>query len=519
MEKTNKRFFIWYFVILFAVLTGLSYLFAYSGDDFTWGTYSGLYKMEHWFKDYNGRYVGNILEIVATRVRPLRAVMEGALLTAIPMLITALADRQKKLIALVSTLLMLICSREIFVQALVWAAGFFNYIPPLVAALLFAWFFKQVWYKKWNKHSVCATAIMLIVGFTFALCMENMTVFNVIVGIAAVIFVLVVRKEVWAVNLGWLIGSLSGMIVMFSNTGYADIYSGQDDYRTLGFGGFLAKFINSLRNVFQYGMYQNLWLNIIMTVLLVWFVSRKIDSLDGKKRTLCLGMSVYTVMWTLYAALYALQVTTVTNEVSFSVTDAYYWQVLGTYTPYFNAVSGLLYLVCCFALLLWLGDGKAFRFRVIALYGALGTIITPLFIVTPIGPRNFFAGYVVQLLVVCFLLSELVADRKLPSIASASLIGAILVAVLFWTSIYSYIFKAEEQRKAYIAEQVAEGKETIEIIIWPYEAYTWWPRTLEADPGYPGKRVNFRRWYGLGDKEKIEFITLSEYYESKGIVK
>ena len=113
-KKTNRRFYCVFFGILFVFLCLLSFVFPYSGDDWAWGTREGEELLAKGFVDYNGRYAGNLMEMAATRSRPLRALMEGALLTAIPALITALSDRKKKTVAVGSTLLMLLCSREIF---------------------------------------------------------------------------------------------------------------------------------------------------------------------------------------------------------------------------------------------------------------------------------------------------------------------------------------------------------------------------------------------------------------------
>ena len=64
----------------------------------------------------------------------------------------------------------------------------------------------------------------------------------------------------------------------------------------------------------------------------------------------------------------------------------------------------------------------------------------------------------------------------------------------------------------YVAEQVAAGEKTVQVIIWPYEEYVWWPRTVEEATGYKAKKRNFRRFLGIPDKAKVEFITLAEYY-------
>ena len=431
------------------------------------------------------------------------------MLTAIPALITALSDRKKKTVAVGSTLLMLLCSREIFQQAIVWSAGFFNYIPPLVAAMLFAWSVKQTLDGKWKTGNYIGGACLLVLGIIAALYMENMTLFNIVLAVATTLFVWFVRKQVWPVCAGWLGGSLIGAVIMFSNSVYHSISQGEDSYRSFS-GNLLQSIADSVGKVFTYGMYQNTVLNVLFTLLLICFVCRQTKNI-GKGRIVS-ALTAYAVAWTMYATVYGLHTTMYTASISSSVTTIYTWQVLGSYTAAFNALSGLGYLVACFAILLLLAQDNRLKCRIWALYGSLGVMIAPLFIVTPIGPRNFFAGYIIQIMLACMMISELWQDKPLPKVAGASLMAALLVVCLYWTSIYAYIFKVDLQRKDYIAQQLAEGKQTIQVIQWPYEEYVWWAKTSEESPRFKKKKIAFRRFEGMPEDVKIEFITLAEYY-------
>lgn len=504
MKKTFKNSYAVFVAVLFIFFVFLSYIFPYSGDDWSWGTKYGMDLLKEGFADYNGRYLGNILEMVATRVRPLRALMEGALLTSLVVLMGALNDHKRKTVTVGAAVLVLLTSREIWQQAIVWAAGFFNYVPPLVAALFFVWCIKRALDGNGRENKVLPTLLLTLVGFLSCLCMENMTVFSLVLGIAAVGYVLFTRKKLWGITTGWLIGTVIGTIVMFSNGGYA---ANEMGYRSL-----TEDIKQSIDLVFRYGMYQNTVLNVILTVLLLWFVGRKMKEMRGKKLLLCQGLCLYNILWVIYAVLNTLNAVDYYNPITFSYLADYKWQVVGTYTPLFNALLGLGYLVSCFALLLLTADHRRLQVRVWALYGSLGVMVTPLFIVTPIGPRNFFAPYVVQILIACMLFAEMMKERPTPRIAAATLMSALVALCLFHTSIYAYIYKVDRQRMEYVREQVATGEKTVEVIIWPYEEYVWWPRTVEEAPGYKAKKRNFRRFLGIPDKAEVEFITLAEYY-------
>ena len=64
--KKNWKTYLLY-IFLFAFLFLLTYYFPYSNDDWAWGSKTGLERLQNGFKDYNGRYLGNLLVILLTR--------------------------------------------------------------------------------------------------------------------------------------------------------------------------------------------------------------------------------------------------------------------------------------------------------------------------------------------------------------------------------------------------------------------------------------------------------------------
>ena len=63
--KRNKRIILY---LLTVVLFGVFYYFLpFAGDDWAWGSDIGIDRLKNGFDGYNGRYLGNILIILATR--------------------------------------------------------------------------------------------------------------------------------------------------------------------------------------------------------------------------------------------------------------------------------------------------------------------------------------------------------------------------------------------------------------------------------------------------------------------
>lgn len=92
-EKINRplRAGVWYrrpeflefllFGLLFVALTALACFFPMQGDDWAWGSHIGLERLSNSFRNYNGRYLGNLLILALSRSHFLNAVAFALILT------------------------------------------------------------------------------------------------------------------------------------------------------------------------------------------------------------------------------------------------------------------------------------------------------------------------------------------------------------------------------------------------------------------------------------------------------
>ena len=395
-KTTDKRFFVLFFTALFAFFCLLSFFMPYTSDDLAWGTEQGMDLLRSGFVNYNGRYLGNLCEIVVTRSHPLRVLGEAFMLTLLVALITALFPRQKKAVAPGSALLILLCPREIFAQAIVWSAGFFNYIPPILVILTYL-LILQKRYDHPGRTVGTVTAVVLL-GFCGSLFMENMTLVMIMLGVVTVIACRK-RRNVRLAAIGWTVAVFAGSAVMFSNGAYHAIAQSSDKYRSIG-AGKITTILSNLHTIFSYSVIKTVILNVLLTVLLFLLLHRRLSEFSRRKKTavfflgiVAAGCCAYTVLTQLYPS----------------------WQVLGSFTPYLSDVTAISYLLCCFVLMLCaLPDMRRY---IVGLYGTLGAMIAPLVIVNPIGPRNFFVAYLIEILLIALLFGAWRGDRKLPGIA------------------------------------------------------------------------------------------------------
>ena len=56
-----------YVIIMIVIFLCICYFFPYVHDDWAWGSSIGINRLNNLFKNYNGRWAGNILVILLTR--------------------------------------------------------------------------------------------------------------------------------------------------------------------------------------------------------------------------------------------------------------------------------------------------------------------------------------------------------------------------------------------------------------------------------------------------------------------
>ena len=88
--KTNK-----FYLLIFLALFLICYFFPYTGDDWAWGTSIGLDRLKSCFKDYNGRWLGNLMVLLLTRVRILRAFIVSISISLIAILVSKIITKDE----------------------------------------------------------------------------------------------------------------------------------------------------------------------------------------------------------------------------------------------------------------------------------------------------------------------------------------------------------------------------------------------------------------------------------------
>jgi len=238
MTRTAKLSF--YFII-FIIFGLVGMWMPLLGDDLHWGTYFGSnYFPQGIFLKYDGRYLGDLLVISMTKLKPIAFLGYGTFMTTIVYLIQRIREQIKapKSIGLVSaslaTIFILLTPNAIFKQILGWHAGFANYVPSLVFPLFMLYLVLKNYDNK-NVHYYRTSTYLIFFAAIFAqFFAEHVTILNVFNSILVWLFL---RKhfgnEFKKVLNFILAGNFIGAFLMFINGAYLKILFGTDSYRSL----------------------------------------------------------------------------------------------------------------------------------------------------------------------------------------------------------------------------------------------------------------------------------------------
>src|SRR5699024_102974 len=123
----------------------MSLLIPLTGDDWTWKSERGIHRLKNGFDGYNGRYIRNILEILALRFEFFKIFLMTFFSTLLIFFMSKLVFRENaNRTSIYVTLFTMIMPITIFQQTFGWVAGYVNYVISIVFILYFILLFKNI---------------------------------------------------------------------------------------------------------------------------------------------------------------------------------------------------------------------------------------------------------------------------------------------------------------------------------------------------------------------------------------
>ncbi|WP_157962425.1 hypothetical protein [Homoserinimonas sp. OAct 916] len=446
----------------FALLTVLAFLFPLSGDDWAWGSQIGIDRLDAFFENYNGRYVGNLIVLALTRLPLIAPFVVAATFTSILFLILDISKNRTAWGYAITSALLLAMPNLLWNQTISWLSGFVNYALSTLLVLIFARAVQADWLGQLSTSRPKIFRVTAIVSLAFlaAQFMENVTVFFVAASLILLPLQRLALGKVSADAWGWAAGFLAGAIAMFSNEAYQRAFGGDEGYQQVS--GIQRAISKLFGPVSQSAIIDNLALNVALAsavILLGTFLARS----RGWGKMLVPTILIFAFI----AVAFAL------NRV-----DA-----LTGLPPSWRKISGIAALLLLAGLFTISGSlSKSRKHLLLACIAAMIMLVGPLAFVDPIGPRLFLVTYAITLVIVNLLFQE-VAENIGRTVMSGLAAVAMAVTVGLLCSyfvIYISISAVSADRLSDIRQHVAAGEQQVVVPKLPFPKYVHAPDPTEG---------------------------------------
>lgn len=475
----------WILLAIFTYYLIMSVLTPLIHDDLQWGSAYGIQMLKEGFQSLNGRYLGNTLEIVAVRFPFFRYVSYSLCAVGVIALIFQFTTDMKRqqcdrsFSYLLIFLFMLLIPTTIYSQIYGWFAGFYNYVPATLCGLyLLRCYLKLLegWsLDSWERRGA------LFVGLIGQWFMENMTIFNVVIVTLFIVGIWFKYKAISIDTIVLFFTTIIGATVMFLNPNYMEILAGHSNYQKISDSqhGMLSKVLGTLFSKFpDYIIFQPIVILTIIAVLLALFVRHRVVSRFQQ--------------WYYMIGLMSAPVYTLFIRIPFDFHD----KQGDTGVALMNViVGGLFFISVSMTILKVLPPGRMKRYCIVLLW-AIPVMVAPLLIVQPMGPRNFYAVYIIYVIITMGLLSK-VNIRPYRFVLILTTMMATSFIIIF--SIISIVqYQRIQSLETAIQHNPSLTSYTVERL--PFESY------MQHSSPYDEKKTEiFKTYWGVPKKVKLHF--------------
>ncbi|NJH81616.1 hypothetical protein BUZ57_10205 [Staphylococcus hyicus] len=475
----------WILLAIFTYYLIMSVLTPLIHDDLQWGSAYGIQMLKEGFRSLNGRYLGNTLEIVAVRFPFFRYVSYSLCAVGVIALIFQFTTDMKRqqcdrsFSYLLIFLFMLLIPTTIYSQIYGWFAGFYNYVPATLCGLyLLRCYLKLLegWsLDSWERRGA------LFVGLIGQWFMENMTIFNVVIVTLFIVGIWFKYKAISIDTIVLFFTTIIGATVMFLNPNYMEILAGHSNYQKISDSqhGMLSKVLGTLFSKFpDYIIFQPIVILTIIAVLLALFVRHRVVSRFQQ--------------WYYMIGLMSAPVYTLFIRIPFD----FQGKQADTGVALMNViVGGLFFISVSITILKVLPPGRMKRYCIVLLW-TIPVMVTPLLIVQPMGPRNFYAVYIIYVIITMGLLSKVnIRPYRFVLILTTMMATSFII-------IFSIISIAQYQRIQSLETAIQHNPSLTSYIVerLPFESYM-----QHSSPYDEKKKEIFKTYWGVPKKVKLHF--------------
>ena len=485
----------------------LAFLFPYSGDDWAWGSIMGIERLEIFFDNYNGRYLGNFVVLAITRSKALKVVLMAISYFLSCWLCYKYSPSKKNATLLFAIFTFLLMPRTIFLQSVVWASGYANYVPSALLSVGYILIIRNITGQDAPKYPKLLFIATLIMGFCGAPFMENIALFNICLGIAVIGYCIIKFKKVYLTHISFLVGAVAGAVWMFSNTAYKSVATGEDTYRTAATG--MEKILEqaevNIKIICNNLVIENFVICIVITLLLSLLVADLFRNSQSKvKKYTAALMLVINIVFLFFVVCKKLKTASYyACTDSFKFFDELWFPIVTTCTL---AITALIIVLLCVR--------KHERFSILLPLYCIPVVVAPLLVVTPIGPRCFYISYLLTMVFAAGIFGYLTKDIESESSKAKSICGALAIALLlqaiFYISVFVPIHKYDTKRNEFAKIQSENKEDTIVVCYLPNIGYVWC-----SSPGKEPWPTRYKLFHEL-ENVPIKVVSpeeMDKYYE------
>lgn len=498
------------------IITGLSaavflfimfYMAPFRIDDLVWGSKVGIDRLKEWFEGYNGRYIGNLIVIVMTRMPvALRAAFQVITMFLLIKFIYDIIDKNDKALGLFLALFV-IMPLSLFTQTITWVSGFANYVTSAVLLFLIIKMVLGITLEN-KEYSLWLLIFLGVLSFASQFILETATIYLVVFDIFAIIMYMTRFKKFSLSLIINFVLAVAGALCMFMNSAYSAALKGESTttYKEIAvadnifslIGKWWLKFVDE---IVPKWMGMNHFINIILILLLLFMWGICAKGKFAKVRnsmqiagSLLLGFFIYDTIDVQWEAVYSFG-----NEI---------WAVV--------SIIFLLYIIVTIAMLV---SEKIRKIRMLMFAISQFFLMGPLIIVNPISDRCFLHTYIFWGILAgeCFAYVVARAAEYMDKDISVQIRGffrkclsVFLLAMLLQMLLgQSFSFKVEKICKEQIQLCKEQNWDKLVLPYVPYSINYCFGYNILNDDEYWIE--NYKRYYHIPKKVEISFMDYKKW--------
>ncbi len=446
------------------------------------------------YRGTNGRLLGNGLSKALGCSEFWREIVRCGIILVILLQLVRTAKIKGPLMYMMALMLTVALPADIYAQSYAWAAGFFNYVPPLM--MILAYILRAERVLAGERDTALWGLAMFPLALSCQFFVENVTVGVCLLSAGVLLWHLIrSRKLSWSLA-GFFLGAVLGCFIMLSAPGYSNV--NQEGYRQVSatFEELMVVIKSNFSTITLYLTERNWFVVVPLTVLSACLLMAAKPEKDSGKflRSAALTCLMACPVW-----FYANRQLMTVLSYSEWVTELAFW---------LDICFNLLYLLAVLtAAVLGLQDKSRLRRAVLSI-AAVPMVFGPLVVVTPIGARCMYIPYMLLVCILLIFAAELTercpADRKKLLIAPVALTTACVLSVYLWTAVWNG--HCEQVRISQIEKAMAAGETSVVLPSYPYGAYVH---------NGNGGAIRYYYYYEVPCDLEFRYILHEDWYRTK----